>query len=233
MAVFAEAANAIGGDLDGLANTIATCIAAVAACISTYLAAQAIKDNRQTKRAELEGQRPYFSFSDFGLRRPSVAKALSSDKELLDPRIASIEGLLTNDGHRAATNVSGAIFLLPVDPDRKAGAFPVGVADDVSPKLGWRISTTPIAIVPTDFSGIEHSPRYSDSGFFVFACIRYTDPLTSKSYNQNTLLRWPGISNGVVAGNLYATEHGDKEALLLRYQEFLKPYAEKGLLTSS
>ena len=216
--------------LDSLANTIATCVSAIAACISTYLAARAIRDSRETRRAELEAARPYFIFSNFGLRRPTVAGALSSDKVIQDPRLARIEGLLSNDGRRAATDVIGLIFVIPVGSGRRTEVFPIEIEDDVAPKSEWHVSTAPLEIVPNNFPGIEQAPNYSDPGFFVLTCVSYMDPISMKRHVQNSFMRWPGISNGVIAGNLYAAERKDKDALLSLHAEFLRPYIENGLI---
>jgi hypothetical protein len=210
----------------GVVNTIATCISALAACGSTYFAARVIRDNRDARRMELESARPYFTFSNFGLRRQTVAKALSSEQELLDPRLACIEGLIANDGRRSASNVSGAVLILPIKFDAKAGTFSVGIADDVAPTSEWHISTAHLSVIPEGFSGYANPTDYRDPGFFVLIYVRYTDPLTSKTYAQNSFMRWPGISGGIIAGNLLSASHEEKSMLLERYSAFLKPYMD-------
>lgn len=84
-----------GARLDiNLINALAASISALAACGSSYFAARVIRDNREARQLELEAARPYFTFTDFGLRRPVVAKALSTETDVLDPRVARIEGLM-------------------------------------------------------------------------------------------------------------------------------------------
>lgn len=205
-------------------NTVAACISALAACGSAYFAARVIRDNREARKMELEAARPYFTFSNFGLRRPKVAKALSARQELLDPRAARIEGLIANDGRRTASDVSGALVILPINPDVKLGTFPLGIADDVAPKSEWHVSSAPLRVVPEDFPGDKHPSDYQDPGFFVMIYVRYKDPLTTKAYKQRSFMRWPGISEGVVAGNLISASHEEKTVLLQRYGEFLRPY---------
>ena len=207
----------------GMVNTIATCISAVAACGSAYFAARVIRDNKEARLLELEAARPYFTFSNFGLRRPSVAKALSSETELLDPRFARIEGLIANDGRRSASDVSATILILPIKLNADAGTFSLGIADDVAPKAEWHISTAILNLLSDDFLGRE-SARYQDPGFFLVINVRYEDPLTSKRYVQNSFMRWHGISGGVVSGNLHSASQLEKNLLLERYSTFLRPY---------
>lgn len=208
----------------GVANTIATCISALAACVSTYLAARAIRDSKEARQAEFESARPYFTFTNFGLRRPAIAKALSSETELLDPRVARIEGLIANDGRRSASNVSGAILILPIKENAPAGTFSIGIADDMAPKSEWHIGTAHLDLLPADFPGNEISASYQDPGFFVMICVRYEDPLTSKKYVQNSFMRWLGISGGIISGNLLSASPEEKNMLLGRYSAFLRPY---------
>lgn len=217
----------------GVANTIATCISALAACVSTYLAARAIRDSKEARQAEFDSARPYFTFSNFGLRRPTIAKALSSETEMLDPRVVRIEGLIANDGRRSASNVSGAILILPIKKDADAGTFAIGIADDMAPKSEWHIGTTHLDLLPSDFRGREISRPYQDPGFFVMICVRYEDPLTSKNYVQNSFMRWLGISDGVISGNLLSASPEEKTMLLERYSVFLRPYLDSKLVSRS
>jgi len=210
----------------GVANTIATCISALAACVSTYLAARAIRDSKEARQAEFDSARPYFTFTNFGLRRPTIAKVLSSETEMLDPRVARIEGLIANDGRRSASNVSGAILILPIKKDADAGTFAIGIADDMAPKSEWHIGTAHLDLLPSDFAGHEISRPYQDPGFFVMICVRYEDPLTSKKYVQNSFMRWLGISDGVISGNLLSASPEEKTMLLERYSMFLRPYLD-------
>ena len=207
-----------------IANTVATCISAIAACITTYLAARAIKDNNDSKRAEFESGRPYFTFSNFGLRRPTVAKALTTDTEILDPRLARIEGLISNDGRRHASDVRGVFLILPIKKDQSTGVFPISIADDVLPKSEWHVGSANISILPKEFTGIEDSPNLSDPGFFVLVAVQYTDSLASKSHTQCSFMRWPGISNGVISGQLYAASREEKDLVMGQYSSFVQPY---------
>lgn len=209
-----------------IANTIATCISALAACLATYLAARAIRDNSETKRSEFESARPYFTFSNFGLRRPVVAKALSSDTELLDPRAARIEGLIVNDGRRHASNVCGALLILPIKEKAETGVFPISIADDVAPKSEWHVGTAILSVLPADFSGIESSPDFHDPGFFVLVAVQYTDTLASRHHTQCSFMRWPGISNGVISGQLCSASREEKGLVLDRYSDFVRPYLD-------
>lgn len=209
-----------------IVNTIATCISALAACLATYFAARALKDNNESKRVDFESARPYFTFSNFGFSRPTVAKALSADKELLDPRAARIEGLLANDGRRHASDVRGVFLILPIKEGAATGMFPISIADDVAPKSEWHVSSALLRVLPEDFSGAEDFPDFHDPGFFVLVVVQYTDTLASQTHTQSSFMRWPGISGGVISGKLYSASREEKDLVIDRYSEFLQPYLD-------
>jgi hypothetical protein len=173
---------------------------------------------------ELDSARPYFTFANFGLRRPTIAKALSDKSEVLDPRVARIEGLIANDGRRSATDVSGALIILPIYPNEKLGTFPLSIADDMAPKSEWHVGTGLLSVIPDDLPAKRNPVEHQDPGFFVMIYVRYRDTLTSKTYKQRSFMRWPGISNGVVAGNLISADNQEKTSLIQHYAEFLRPY---------
>lgn len=173
---------------------------------------------------ELDSSRPYFTFANFGMRRAVISKALSDQRELLDPRVARIEGLIANDGRRSACDVTGALIILPTYPNAKIGTFRLDIADDVAPKAEWHLDSALLKVIPDDLATKEGTSDRHHPGFFVMIYLRYKDPLTLKTYKQRSFMRWPGISNGVVAGNLFSADNQEKTAILHQYADFLRPY---------
>jgi hypothetical protein len=207
-----------------LINALAASISAVSACGSTYFAARVIRDNREARQLELDAARPYFTFTEFGLRRSVAAKALSAETDVLDPRAARIEGLITNVGRRAAIDLAGVVVILPIDREAKVGTFLIGIADDVAAKSEWHIGTGHLSVIPEELPETIQPMEYVDPGFFIMVHLRYKDPLTSKSYTQRTFMRWPGIANGIVSANLVAVTHEEKAAIIRHHELVLLPY---------
>ena len=207
-------------------QTAITGISAVAVSASAFFTARALRANNEATRAAFESQRPYFTFSGFGLERLKVAAALTSQTEMLDPTRVVVEGLLANRGRRPAANVSGALFILPLDSRREVRVFPIGVGDDVASGTEWQVRSGDLQIFPPDFPGRDAAPEYRDPGFFICAAVQYDDLLASKHCGQLSFMRWPGISGSVVAGNLIAANKEERDTLLAKHSALLQPYRE-------
>ena len=209
-------------------NAIAACVSALAACFAAYFAARALKASNEITRSVFDAARPYFTFLSFGLKRLTVSKALSSDKEILDPTAALIDGYIRNSGGRPATDVSGSIIICPLDTRRESRVFPIGIADDAAPGTDWNVVSGKLQIIPHDFPGVEAAPSYSDPGFFVVIGVTYDDPLASRSFSQTSFLRWPGIANGVVSSILVAATGEEKETLIRQHGRLLASFFGSG-----
>lgn len=207
-------------------RTVIMSVSALAACASTIFAARTLRANNDARRAEFESARPYLTFSNFGMKRPTVSTALSSEKEMLDPTMAFVEGSVANRGLRPAANVTGALFILPVDRHGEVRVFPIGIADDVAPGTEWQVASGAVQVIPPDFPGRDEAPHYNDPGFYAVVAVQYEDPLASRSYAQLSFMRWPGISGGVVAGKLVATTREERSELTAKHSQLLQPYLE-------
>lgn len=209
-------------------NTVAACVSALGACFAAYFAARAFKANKEVTRTTFDAARPYFTFLSFGLKRPTVSKALSADKEILDPTAGLIDGYIRNSGGRPAANVSGSIFIFPLDPRHESRVFPICIADDAAPGTDWNLVSGKLRIIPHDFPGIDVAPNYCDPGFFVVIGVVYDDPLASRPFSQASFLRWPGIANGVVSSALVAATAEEKEMLVRTQGKILVPFLGAG-----
>ena len=209
-------------------NATAACVSALAACFAAYFAARALKASNEVTRSAFDAARPYFTFASFGLKRPTVTKALSADKEILDPTAGLIDGYIRNAGGRPAANVSGSIIILPLDARRDSRVFPIGIADDAAPGTEWNAASGRLQIIPHDFPGIEAAPAFGDPGFFVVIGVTYDDPLASRSFSQASFMRWPGIANGVVSSILVAATREEKETLSRQHARMLAPFLGLG-----
>jgi len=205
-------------------NTVASCVSALAAGAATYFAARTLKTSNAASRAEFNSGRPYFTFSEFGLRRPTISKALTSDKDLLDPTAGLVEGLIRNVGRRPASNVSGSILILPLHAHHEIRVFSIGIADDVAPATDWNVTSGRLQIIPKDYPGSDAMPVYIDPGFFVVIGVSYDDPLASTSFSQASFMRWPGISNRVVSGILVSATRDEKTSLVQMHSRLLQPF---------
>lgn len=211
----------------GIIGTIITGVSALAACVSSFFAARTLKANNEARRAEFEAARPYFTFSAFGLERLTVAKALTSELEMRDPTRAVVEGTVANRGLRSAANVSGAVFILPLDRHHEIRVFPIGVGDDIAPGTEWRMRSGDLQIIPPDFPGADATTHYSDPGFYVCAAVGYEDPLAAIAYAQLSFMRWPGISGNVVSGNFVAADVEERKMLIAKHSSLLQPYLSR------
>jgi hypothetical protein len=205
-------------------NTIAACVSAIAACFAAYFAARALQASNEITRSAFAAARPYFTFLSFGLKRPTVTKALTSDTEILDPTVGFIDGYIRNSGGRPAANVSGSIFVIPLDTRRESRVFPIGIADDAAPGSDWNVVSGKLQIIPREFPGVDAAPDYVDPGLFVVVGIVYDDPLGTGSFSQASFHRWPGIANGVVSSNLVAATADEKEVLIRQHGRMLAPF---------
>ncbi|WP_215395928.1 hypothetical protein [Rheinheimera oceanensis] len=201
-------------------NAVATCISALAACFATYFAASTLKQSNLAKRAEFLESRPLFTFASFALTRPTVSKALSTEKEILDPRVGIISGYIRNSGRRPACNVSGFVFVLPHEQRKEVKAFPIGIADDAMPNTEWNVKSGYIQVVPDNFPGSDVA-NYNDPDFFVAIAIAYDDTAASTSYTQVSFMKWPGVTNNVVSGVLIAATSEEKRLMLQQHANLL------------
>lgn len=204
-------------------NVIAACISALAACAATYFAASTLKQSNLAKNADFIAARPLFTFSGFSFSRPTVSKALSSEEEILDPRVGIITGYIRNSGRRPACNVSGFIFLLPLNSRGEVKAFPIGIADDSMPSTEWNVASGHIQVVPHNFPGSD-TLKHNDPGFFVAVAVAYDDPLACNSHSQVSFLKWPGVTNNVVSGVLVSATLEEKNQILQQHAKLLLPF---------
>ena len=204
-------------------NALAACVSALAACVATYFAASTLKQSNLAKRTEFLEARPLLTFSSFSFARPTVTKALSAEKEILDPRTGIISGYIRNAGRRPACNISGFIFVLPHDQRREVKAFPIGVADDAMPGTEWNVVSGHIQVIPDSFPGAD-VVNYNDPGFFVALAVTYDDPAAERSYGQVSLMKWPGVTNNVVSGVLVAASPAEKDHIQQHHAALLLPY---------
>jgi hypothetical protein len=204
-------------------NAVAASVSAIASCVAAYFAASALKQSAASKREDFLEARPLFTFTSFGFSRPTVSKALSLEKEVLDPRAGVVTGYIRNSGRRAAANFSGFIFVLPYDERQEVRAFPIGIGDDALPGTEWNVASGHIRVIPDDFLG-SNVARHNDPGFLVAIAVTYDDPIANESHGQISFMRWPGISDNVVSGVLVAATLEEKSRALQRHADLFAPF---------
>jgi hypothetical protein len=204
-------------------QTAITGVSALAACLSAIFTAVTVRASSQARQATLESERPYFSFYGFGLERPRADEPLGSEPKVLAYNRAVIEWRMANRGVRPASNVSCALFILPlVDGRREVQVFRIVVADEVVSGIECEVRSSQLQL----FSGNVLPPGYIDPGYFICVALQYDDPLTSKHYGQLSFMRWPGICDNKVTGNFVAADKEERDALLAKHSALLQPYRE-------
>ena len=147
---------------------------------------------------------------------------------MLDPTRAKVGGILKNCGLSPAANMEASVFMLPqieVPGDiRKAVEFPTSIADEMAPGSEWLVETVELQIIDPKFQGADVEPSYYDPGSYVCIGIKYDDPVTTKHYTQISFMRWPGVAQGVIAGNLVAASKAQKDAVTTKYNSTLLSY---------
>jgi hypothetical protein len=204
-------------------QVVITCVSALAASVSAIFTAVTVRASIKARRAAFESERPYFSFYDFGWERPRAAGSYESEAKPVAYQRAVIEGRMANRGVRPASNVSCALFILPLlDSRGETQSSQIDVGDEVVSGIECTVRSRELQL----FVGDRLPPEYLDPGFFICAAIKYEDLFASKHHGQLSFMRWPGISRNTVAANLVAANKEERDALLAKYGALLGPYLE-------
>jgi hypothetical protein len=192
--------------------TLATAIAAATSALAAW---RSLKLNNENAQYQKEQGRPYFSFEDVRMERKKLPSSPDSDSHGgFDPSIAIPKGVFKNYGSRPAIEVSASIFLVFADPTVAPIEMPSSLADDFPPGAEWMAQ-----IGEQTINSLNHP------GYYVIVGVSYTDPLTKRNYRQLFYARWPGVTDGVVHGDIVVVGKEERLELLQKHRRLLNNYA--------
>ncbi|MDT8991449.1 hypothetical protein RQP54_11310 [Curvibacter sp. APW13] len=189
-------------------------LSTVAAAVSAIAAWRALKLSHESNVFQREQGRPYFSFEETRMeRKPLPTSTSTGGPAELDPNVALAKGLFKNYGARPATEIASSIFIIPTDDSSPPMESPSSLADDFPPGAEWMAQL-----------GEQTINAPSHPGYFFVLGVSYNDPLTKRNYRQLFFMRWPGVKNGVVHGDIIAATREERDRLIHKHRRLLSNY---------
>lgn len=186
-------------------------IAATGAAVSAYAALKSIRLSGEQAQQQREAQRPYFSFEEVKME-PQRGPQLPGN--VGPPPIISnhfvVRGVMINRGLRPALRLRGQAFAIDsqlAGPPLSAGGT---MADEFPPGAQWSLSP-----------GGQVIQQPNHPGYFLVVGVSYFDFVTQKNYAQLFFMRWPGVTNGTVAGDFQPASAEDAERIKAKYRAAL------------
>jgi hypothetical protein len=191
-----------------------TVVSTVAAAVSAIAAWRALKLSHESTVYQREQGRPYFSFEATRMERKQLPSLPGvTGPASLDPSVAVAKGVFKNYGARPATEISSSVFIIPNDEVTPPIEAPSSLADDFPPGAEWMAQLGEQTI-----AGPQHP------GYFFVVGVNYNDPLTKRNYRQLFFMRWPGIQDGIVYGDIVAATKEERTQLIQKHRRLLSHY---------
>lgn len=186
-----------------------TAASTIAAAISALAAWQALKLGYENRKFELENGRPYFSFESARMEQKKLPNAPGNESHSgLDPNTAVAKGIFKNYGARPAVGVKATAYVIPHDENISPLAIPSSLADDFPPGAEWMTQI-----------GEQQIVAPNQYGHFLVVGIRYSDPVTKQDYRQMFFMKWAGVKDSIVYGDIVAATEEEKFILLGKHMQ--------------